>query len=177
MQRSLREFTQVLVPHVFIPNTSNARRRGLSERMIKKRLERDGWLVWRGSLVGAHKDESRYPNVRRKYAILHELLEQHHPDKISTLEYMCYVHHGIPDLLCFRKSLFKFVECKLGHEQLSQRQKTCIRKLQELGFPVEVHKLVDDCTKTRRATIDLHSGEKIIHEKQERLRRKYAKRI
>jgi hypothetical protein len=72
----------------------------------------------------------------------------------------------MPDFICYRYGVFKFVECKLGYETLSARQKKCIPKLQEQGFIVEVHKLVDAPTKTRVADVDITTGYIELREKQ-----------
>ena len=143
-------------------------RRGLSERILKRRLERNGWQVWRGGYLHATRKRNQWPNVLRKYARLIKLLREagHDPQRLQLL---CQVHHGMPDFLCYRGGAFLFVECKLGHEQLSDRQKTCIQKLHELGFTTEVHKLVFDA-KAREWLKDLQTGEKEVLEKQLRLK-------
>lgn len=160
-----------LVTFRYVPMRSGSvERRGLSERELKRRLERQGWKVWRGGLIGILRREELYPNVRRKYGLLRELVERRHPGTFELLEYLCAVHHGMPDFLCHHPAKgFLFVECKLGHEGLSEGQKRCIRRLQLLGFEVEVHKLVEPCTKTRAAAIDLENGEKSVLERQLRI--------
>ena len=145
--------------------------RHLSETQIKKRLEKQGWDVWRGSSICCTRETDVYPNVFKKYSRLALLLQ----DKLESLQYIASVHHGMPDFLCHRKNEFLFVECKLGHEQLSKLQKKCIIRLKELGFDVEIHKFVFNCTKTRIAYVDLNNGEKKIIDKQERLKLKYKK--
>jgi hypothetical protein len=82
----------------------------------------------------------------------------------------------MPDFLCFRSGMFKFVECKLIYEQLSSRQKRCIGRLQALDFAVEVHKVVDHRTKARVAEVDVHSGERTLIESQATLARYAGKR-
>lgn len=152
--------------HEYIPKQeTGAKRRGLSERHLRKRLEHNGWDTWRGGSLSFTR-KHRYPVVLKKYEKLRTLLEREHPLRVSELYYICEIHQGMPDLICYRDGHFKFVECKLGHEQLSKRQKACIIQLGMLGFHVEVHKLVGHCTKIRRASIDLTTGEKIIHEHQ-----------
>jgi len=148
----------------------SARRKGMSERELRRRLERHGWIVWRGDCLNILRREELWPNVKKKYTLLKELLDKHYPGTFELLEYSCAVHHGLPDFLCFHKAQgFRFIECKLGHEQLLPSQKKCIRKLQKIGFEVEVHKLVEDCTKTRLALVDLEEGERVVIEKQLRL--------
>jgi len=172
-QRKITEYYTKL-PVLFLPYKGNwENRRGLSEKVIRRRMERQRWIVWRGGIIGVQKELEIYPNVKRKYQLLAELMEEHKPGLLETLEYLAKVHHGMPDFLCFRKGEWKFIECKLGHEQLSNRQKHCIRKLQELGFHVEVHKLAEDCTKTRRMELNLDTGEKIMLEKQMKIKKKY----
>jgi len=155
-------------------------RKGLAERELKARLERQGWTVWRGELIGILRNEEGpdgegiYPNVRKKYELLGELLERHHPEKKEYLEYLAAVHHGLPDFLCFRLNVFKFVECKLGHEQLRHSQKKCIPKLLAMGFEVEVHKLVEECTKVRVAAVNLENGHKTVRERQLTMTKKLA---
>ena len=151
-----------IVLHEYIPlKKQYDNRGGLSERILKQRLEQQGWIVWKSALIGFW--ESADPNVERKNAKLHELLD---PETREWLEYMNAVHHGLPDYICYRAGKWKFVECKLGHEQLNKNQRKCIPKLKGRGFHVEVHKLVEDCTKTRAALVQLGTREKKILEKQ-----------
>jgi len=150
-----------------------ATRHGLSEKYVKRRLERSGWTVWRGALLNVLKRVEVYPNVRKKYELLVALLCEYHPGTLEEMQYLCHVHHGMPDFLSFRRGEFKFVECKLGHEQLNPGQKKCIPKLQKLGIPVEVHKVVDPCTKLREAWVDVENGEKEVVEKQLRIKMRY----
>lgn len=160
------------VRHVYVPRRRTKRsNHGLSELQLKERLIKEGWEVWRGGSINMVRTAQLYPNVERKYRRLCELLEQDHPKQLELLQYLCHVHHGMPDYICYRKKdgRWKFVECKLYHEQLSKRQKTCITKLQALGFTVEVHKLIDHRTKTRKADVDLATGRKSVKEHQLKL--------
>ena len=162
---SVRPGSGTLVRHRYIPLSrvykSNRR---LSERIVRQRLERAGWTVWRGGALAIHRDEC-YPNVHRKYSILDELLGE----KLELLQLFCAVHHGMPDYFCHRKGEFKFVECKLGHEQLSRLQKRCIARLKAEGFTVEVHKLVFPETKLREADVDIDTHAKSVRDRQLRL--------
>ncbi len=176
-QTLLSEFRHAVLVRYVPMRRCFLERKGLAERELKTLLERRGWTVWRGELVGIlrrakYDGEELYPNVRTKYELLGELLERHHPETKERLEYLAAVHHGLPDFLCFRLSEFRFVECKLGHEQLRRSQKRCIPKLLALGFDVEVHVLVDGCTKARVATLDLKSGRRCIREQQLALTKK-----
>jgi len=137
--------------HIFVPLQSSPPRFGLAERFLRRRLERQGWTVWRGGRIDIVRQEDVYPNVRRKYEQLCRLLQKHHPRQVERLQYLCAVHQGMPDFVCYRNGRFKFVECKLQYEPLSLRQKKCIQTLQQLGFVVEVHTLVDKRTKKRRS--------------------------
>ena len=158
------------IRHVFIPIPKKYKnRKGLSEKILKKRLEKQGWTVWRGGLINIIRNSEIYPSVRKKYALLCILLKKHDKN-LEYLQYICEVHHGMPDFICYRNNKFKFVECKLGYESLSKRQKKCIKKLQDLGFKVEVHKLVEKQTKTRLANINLNTGQKKIIAKQSMIR-------
>jgi DNA polymerase elongation subunit (family B) len=166
-QTRLNEYTYGVIPHYFIPIKREYKsRKGLSERLIKRRLEKQGWEVWRGGLLNILKEQEIYPNVKRKYEKLMDLMEEYQKDKLPHMQYISTVHHGMPDFLCFRKGEFKFVECKLGHEQLSKRQKKTITKLQQLGFRVEVFKLSEACTKTIRSTLNVNNGTKRVFAKQ-----------
>ena len=165
----------MLIRHQYIPMRRTGRglrsdRRGLAEHQLRQHLEGQGWLVWRGGLFASYNDPDQYPNVQRKYEALVTLLERDHPGKIGMLRYLCAVHHGMPDLLCYRHNEWKFVECKFLHEQLSPRQKKTIVELARMGLRVEVHKLVDHRTKTRVADVDLETGVMHIREWQDRLR-------
>ncbi len=161
-QSRLHEYIKVI--HRYIPVSKDYEdKKGLSEKLIRKRLEKKGH-VWRAGLIGILKDEI-YPNVRRKYQLLKDLMDRHHPGLHEHLEYINKVHHGMPDFLFFGKS-FRFVECKLQYEQLSSVQKKTIKKLIELGFDVEVHKVVDKRTKTRKASVYIFNGSKEVIERQ-----------
>jgi len=160
-----------VVRTVFVPLMKHyAKRVGLSERLLRRRLEKTGWIVWRGGSIHLSRNAELYPTVRKKYALLSALLNKHRPGMLERLQYICAVHHGMPDFICYCNGQFKFVECKLGHEQLSTRQKTCLQKLKHLGFRVEIHRLADPCTKARLADVDLCTGKRIILEKQTVLR-------
>lgn len=168
-QSTLLEYgLNVLTVYVPRRNYPYKRRRGLSELQLRKRLEQKGWMVWRGGFFHALAAEL-YPNVRKRYNFLKELIiERKGEHAFDYLCYLCSVHHGMPDLLCYNPITkeFKFVECKLGHEQLSPRQVETIHKLHEQGFQVEVHKLVEMCTKTRKALVNLDSKTKNVIEKE-----------
>jgi len=168
-QTKLHDFTMITFEYIPLRPTTTSRY-GLSERQMRRRLERQGWTVWRGGSINMLRRNELYPNVRKKYQLLYELLEKYHPKHRETLEYFCSVHHGMPDFICFRHGTFKFVECKLGYEALSRRQKKCISRLQQLRFTVEVHKAVDHPTKLRSARVDIKSGEKVVMERQMILR-------
>jgi hypothetical protein len=162
-----------IVKHIYIPITKQYKsNKQLSEKQIKKRLEKDGWEVWRGGYLQCTRYSELYPNVEKKYSRVPLLLGK----ALECLQYLSVVHHGMPDFFCHRKGIIKFVECKLGHEQLSKAQKKAIERIQELGIKVEVHKLVYGCTKIRTANVNLRNGEKKIIEKQERLKLRYPKK-
>jgi len=166
------------VCHLYVPMRREfPSRHGLSERELRRRLVRQGWMVWRGGLIDIVRQSEIYPNVRRRYELLCSLLEKHRPGTLDELQYLCAVHHGMPDFVCFRNGAFKFVECKLGHEGLSVRQKACISRLQEMDFPVEVHKLAEPRTKARVAAVDFAARRKRVLEKQMRLKRRWRKRV
>jgi len=160
----------IYVPMLFMPT----QRRGLSEKYLKKRLEKQGWEVWRSALIDITLRPNLYPNVKKKYERLRKLLEKHRTGTLCHLKYLNIVHHGMPDFLCHRNGRFKFVECKLGHEQLQKSQKKCIPKLQQLGFEVEVHKLAMPCTKVRKAEITVDNKQKTVMAKQMSLRMRNA---
>jgi len=156
--------------YVHVPRMPSSRR-GLSEKIVRRRLEKQGYTIWRGGFLYAAQTIDPYPNVLKKYQLLEKLLDKHKPMTKEPLQYMCRVNHGMPDLLVFKRGKFKFVECKLIYEQLSRRQKICIRKVIALGFIVEIHRVVDDRTKAREAIINLNNGDKKILVEQKVLRR------
>jgi len=165
-QTKIQDFFRVKFKYIPIIKQYDYRA-GLSEKLIKEKLEKEGWIVWRGSLIGILRSgQELYPNVKKKYEKLESLLEKNNPGKIQELQYMNAVHHGMPDFICFRVNRFKFIECKLQYESLSKVQKKCIEKLTEMGFEVEVHKIVDQRTKTREAYVEVISGNKYLLEKQ-----------
>lgn len=143
-------------------------RHGLSESQLKRRLEKQGWKVWRGGFIHAFNGDV-YASVKKRYMLLEGLLKEvFGAPTWETLAYLSAVHHGMPDFICYHPTLkqFKFVECKLGHEQLSARQVLTIQKLRQLGLETEVHKLVEPCTKTREANVDLIFKKKEVVEKE-----------
>jgi len=180
-QTTLFEFLYEPIRHLYIPmRKAFPDRHGLAEREIKRRLEKQGWIVWRGELVGLlrharnHPEQELYANVKKKYELLELLLNDHHPSRLDDLQYLSAVHHGMPDYLCYRQGRFLFVECKLCHEQLSRAQKFTIRRLQALGFGIEVHKLVDHRTKLRSAAVSIETNVAEIKERQLRLSKRLA---
>lgn len=157
----------VIIPHTYTPLPLRVTdRRGLAERLVRKRMERQGWLVWRGQLLLFPPEEDTYPNVRRKYERLRTLLEYKYPQLVDALAFLAQQHYGVPDFICYKLGQFKFVECKLMHEQLSQRQRRCIIFLVSLGFDVEVHKVVGPETKARRALVNILDGKRQVQELQ-----------
>ena len=143
--------------------------RGVSETLIKRDLEKRGWTVWRGGLIHIAGKSHDYPNVQRKYQILAELLDKHHPDVRDHLAYICLVHHGMPDFICFRDNKFLFVECKLAYETVKTGQRICAQKLTELGFEVQIHRIVHDATKVRVAYVTPDMKRVQIMDKQTKL--------
>lgn len=149
-------------------------RKGYSEKAIRRRMEKSGWIVWRGGFLHATRKDELYPNVRKKYELLEQLMDEHKPGMLEELQYMCKVHHGMPDFFAFKNGRFKFVECKLIYEQLSPAQKTCIKELLKKGYNVEMHRIVDHRTKAREAIVNVRTGEKKVLEEQLRLTKKLA---
>lgn len=142
-------------------------RKGLAEKIIRKKLEQKGWLVWRGGYIHCLRKDELYPNVERKYTLLRNLLQQYHPGTVEALEFYSHVHKGMPDFLCYKNTRFRFIECKLDHESISKWQKRCFKFLIELGFDVCIYRLVTK-TSTRKAKL----GEKRrIIEKQTRMKK------
>lgn len=168
-QTSLPEFFSV-VTTVYVPmrNFAYITRQGLAERQLKRRLTNEGWQVWRGGYLAEGLD-SKYACVRLAYAKVAKIIRDFHgKDALEWCWYLCRVHHGMPDFVCYHPQLksVKFVECKLGHEPLSSRQKQTISVLLDVGFVVEIHKLVEQCTKIRKALTPLWSRKKKVIERQ-----------
>jgi hypothetical protein len=104
------------------------KRKGMSEREIRKLLEKRGWKVWRGHLLNILKRDELYPNVRRKYELLQQLLNEHHATTAEYLGYLCAVHHGIPDFLAFHsREGFLFVECKLATSSCQKGRRSALQ--------------------------------------------------
>lgn len=171
-QTTLYEYVR-LVRYLYVPITRQyASRYRLSERLLRQRLEKQGWEVWRGGLIGIENRSNIYPNVQKRYKQLTELLRKKQSRKLVLLRYFANVQHGMPDFICYKDGKFKFVECKFGYESLSKRQKRCIPRLLDLGFEVEVHKVVEGCTKMRWARVNVVTGQKNTLERQTRLNKK-----
>jgi len=176
-QTMISEHTpRIQLVYVPIGNYSYKTQQGLAERQLRKRLEKQGWTVWRGGNFNLLRQQNNaYPSVRKAYEkLFQKIVVSHGAPMLERLQYICSVHHGMPDFICWRRGQWKFVECKRGHEQLSARQKTCVRILQEMGFAIEVHKLVDPCTKTRDALVSFETGAKYVLAK-DLVLRKYMK--
>lgn len=141
-------------------------RRGFSEEYIRSSLERQGWDVWRGGYLHANRKPDVYPNVERRYREVERLLGDH----LTILQYIGVVHHGMPDLLCYKLGTFKFVECKLGYETLRDRQRETIKALDNIGFDVELHRVVEHATKRRVANLNVDSGDRQVITRQEQLK-------
>ncbi|HIK01501.1 TPA: VRR-NUC domain-containing protein [archaeon] len=155
------------VPFYFIPHSRNfSSKRGFAESNLRRRLEKQGWSVWKGLLIGAVRMQDDYSTATEKYELLSKFLEKHSAELLEKLQYYCSVHFGFPDFICYKNGEWKFVECKLGYEPLSETQKKCIMELQVLGFNVEVHKLVSSHTGTRSAMVNLKGSGKIVTRKQ-----------
>jgi DNA polymerase-2 len=167
-QTKITDYTTI-IKQVGIPFDTTLPRLKLSEKIIRKKLEKQGYQVWRGGAINILSEQDIYPNVRKKYELLYSLLDKHHPNKLDELKYLCYVHHGMPDFLTFKDGKFKFIECKLGYEQLLPGQKKCITKLQNLGFEVELYKLIEPQTKAIITEYNVNSGVKTILETQEKI--------
>ena len=69
MQKKVSEFWGNLFVR-FFPYRGEAKRLGLSERLVRERLERNGWTVWRGGFIHALRRRELFPNVKTKYATL-----------------------------------------------------------------------------------------------------------
>src|SRR3989338_6006490 len=139
-------------------------KRGFSENFVKKSLERKGYLVFRPEFL--HLDFSDYyPNVKRKYVLLGNLLEKYHPGRYEELRYINHVHHGMPDFLCFKDGKFLFIECKLNHEPLLSGQRKTISRLFSMGFPVEIYRLVHPKVRARRMDEDVITKKRRVIEK------------
>jgi hypothetical protein len=147
--------------------------RGFSERIVRRHLERHGWTVWRGAMLGAHERDDLYPVALRKYVLLHRLLAVEWPHRYDELRYLNAVHHGIPDFLCRRavdgSVVWLFVEAKLRDEQLLASQRACIARLLSMGFLVEVHAVTTRASRRVRAYKDSLTGKCVIVERQLRL--------
>lgn len=133
--------------------------RGLAERVVKRKLEKEGWLVWRSDCLNV-LDLDLYPNVRKKYERLFRVLKRFNVD-YEFLQYVCYVHHGLPDFICYRLGKIKFVECKYKYEPLNENQKKCIPMLQSKGFWIEIYRIVNH-SKIRRAIIHVNGGKRVL---------------
>lgn len=158
------------IKHIYIPiKKSYTTNKGLSEKLIKKNLITTGWEVWRGGFLHAARKIDIYPNIYKKYSKLESIIPTH----LEHLQYLSQYHHGMPDFFCHKKGYSKFVECKLGHEQLSALQKKCIKKLADIGFTTEVHKMVFECTKIREAMVNIYTNKKKIKKIQTRLKLRY----
>jgi hypothetical protein len=161
-----------MIKEIYTTFKDKEERRGLSEERAKKKLEKEGWLVWRGELIGIlRRGSDIYPNVLRKYQLFESLMEKHHPQLLEELQYLSAVHHGMPDYVAFREGQFKFVECKIGYEALRPGQKKTIARLINWGFTVEIHRLAEPQQKTRIAEIDHETHARVIKERQKKLRR------
>ncbi|HLP79515.1 MAG TPA: DNA polymerase domain-containing protein [Acidobacteriota bacterium] len=152
-QTQLKEYQRFKEVYIPIPKKYEDYR-GVSEQLIRKDLQKKGWLVWRGGLIHYAGQKHEYPNVQKKYELLAQLLDKYHPDVRDHLSYICRVHHGMPDFICYKDGRFLFVECKLAYETIKTGQRICAQKLTDLGFEVQIHRIVHEPTKVRVAYVD-----------------------
>ena len=139
-------------------------RKGFSEKRIRERLEDKGWMVWRGGFLHATRKREVYPNVEKKYKKLNRLV-----NGLELLQYICVVHHGMPDFLCYKSGTLKFIECKLGYESLSERQRKTIAYLLKHGYKIEIHRIVEHQTKRDVSKLNIATNEREIVKEQEKI--------
>jgi hypothetical protein len=155
------------VVQIYVPLEEHTEyRKGLGERYLRKRLHKHGWRVWHTSCFSSARMPELYPIIRSLYEELSGLLEKQRAGVTGTLEFLARAYHGMPEFICYRNGVFKFVACKFECEQLPRSQRYCMLKLLELGFVVEVHTLVDRNTKAVQGTLDMQTGERKVTEAQ-----------
>ena len=76
---------------LYIPLKPSSPRVGLAERFLKRRLERQGWIVWRGGMIHLSREEELYSNMKKKYDHLQQLLKIQVPEHIEQLQYFCRI--------------------------------------------------------------------------------------
>lgn len=164
-QTKLVEYMTIIKQVSILFNESLPRLK-LSEKIIRKKLEKQGYIVWRGGSINILRNNDVYPNVEKKYSLLYRLMDKYHPGILEELQYICHVHHGMPDFIIYKNGKFRFIECKLGYEQLSAGQIKCIQRLALLGFHTELYKLIESQTKNMIIDYNILTGDKLVIEKQ-----------
>jgi hypothetical protein len=155
------------VVQIYVPLTEHTEyKSGLAERYLRKRLKQHGWRVWHTSCFASARHPELYPLIRSLYEELCYLLEKQRPGIVSSLEFLARSYHGMPEFICYRSGVFKFITCKFEQEKVPRSQRYTMLKLLELGFIVEVHTLVDKNTKALQAYLDVQTGNRRVTEAQ-----------
>jgi len=167
----------MIIKEVQLRNYAYKSRKGLAERQIQKYLERQGYEVFRGTMILGQSHSYyyyRYSNVKQKYDRL-EILLISRCDLNQLRKSIAW--KGIPDFFAHRKTDNKtmFVEVKLEHEQLSKAQFEQIRILESFGFNVVVIRLKQKIYREETA-VDVENKKCVITIRQEKLWKRWEKR-
>ncbi|MFH1400275.1 MAG: VRR-NUC domain-containing protein [Nanoarchaeota archaeon] len=138
--------------------------RALAETLAKRWLQKEGFLVWRGSFLdvwGQGQDVSffEFPAQARHYTdLVRRLTIGVAAHQLHDLRRQCSSRHGTPDWLAFdpASASFQFFEVKFGSEPLRPNQVETIRFIQDVvGIPVTVLRFCPRTDRRRVSSIDL----------------------
>lgn len=156
----------LLVKYLDYQPHKRATNRGHAETIIRRALQRDGWKVWRGGflILGL---QSEYERLRNKYQQAKDIVIQQHGEGMWECLSTLAKYRGMPDFFCYHPILrtTKFIECKLGYEQLSTYQRRTLHVLTNWGFDVEVHVVGLPHMSAKTAVFDLLTKRKQVIEK------------
>src|SRR3989338_3719260 len=118
---------------------SKAQRRGLSEKLAKQKLKKQGFRVYRGiGFFGPGAIHVDYPYVVNMYKELDKYLNERFGYALFAMRLVLGTTKGMPDFLCISGSEISFVEVKLEHESIKPTQIKMMDALEEFGFKVMV---------------------------------------
>ncbi|MEK6968695.1 MAG: VRR-NUC domain-containing protein [Nanoarchaeota archaeon] len=160
----------MLIKEIQLRNYDYASRHGLSERIARKRLVKQGFKVYRGiGFFGFKAIKVDYPAVVNKYKELESELTGRLGYSLFAIQLALGSAKGIPDFLCLSDKEIVFVEVKLEHESIKPHQLRVMRVLEDFGFKVMVFRLKQ---KVFRIETEVSEGQRKVLLVQHKLRRR-----
>ncbi len=156
----------MIIEEVKLKNRAYVSRHGLAEALVRRRLVRAGFDVFRGiGFFGPEALHVEYPVVIARYERLESLLRSQLGFGLFTLRSVLHSPKGMPDFLCYKDGRFLFVEVKLEHEPIKKHQLAKMELLERFGFETKV-------VRVKQKPYRIISDSKKVMVRQKRFRRK-----